>query len=194
MAATQPQRISGPWREGYALDLHVIRSEFRYYDGAGNPQFDTVRSELGELLYRLKYRSDQSVVPEIVETAAEFLEQWNPQVDLLIPATPSNDRKIQPVALVAQALAARLGIVFSDAGLTRNKSIKQLKRVRNYAERSRLLSGAHHVDKSTTAGRNILLLDDLYQSGATLREITADLYDKGEAQSVFVLAITRTRG
>jgi hypothetical protein len=36
-------------------------------------QFDTTRSEVGELLFRLKNRSDTSTVDEIVATAVTFL-------------------------------------------------------------------------------------------------------------------------
>jgi hypothetical protein len=39
----------------------------------GRDVFDTVRSELGELLVRLKYRGDQSAAPEIIATAADYL-------------------------------------------------------------------------------------------------------------------------
>ena len=61
--------------EGYALDLHTTSSTFLGYDGYGHPQFETVRSELGELLYKLKYRADPSAVDSIAETAAGFLKK-----------------------------------------------------------------------------------------------------------------------
>jgi competence protein ComFC len=194
LAATHPQKISGPWCEGYALDVHVVRSDFLGYNDFGHPLFDTERSKLGELLYRLKYRNDWSVVPEIVEAAAKFLSEWNPPIDLLIPATPSNKRTVQPVAHLAQSLATQVGIEFSDTCLTRATSIKQLKGVQDYNKRSRLLKGAHVVDVEVTAGKNILVLDDLYQSGATLSAITMDLYEHGGASDVFVLALTRAKG
>lgn len=107
-----PRKIRGKWAEGYALDLHTTSSEFLGYDGYGHPQFETVRSELGELLYKLKYRADPSAVDLIAESAAEFLkERWRMDVDLIVPVPPSDtSRKRQPVLEVATAIGERTGI------------------------------------------------------------------------------------
>ena len=102
-----PRKVRGKWPERYALDLHTTSSTFLGYDGYGHPQFETVRSELGELLYKLKYRADPSAVDTIAETAAEFLaEKWRVNVDLIMPVPHSNTgRKRQPVLEVATASA-----------------------------------------------------------------------------------------
>lgn len=55
-----PIKIFGVWKEGYALDKHVERSIFIESDIYGNPQYDTERTEVGECLYRLKYRYNYS--------------------------------------------------------------------------------------------------------------------------------------
>src|ERR1700681_218824 len=39
-----PRKIIGKWREGMALDLHTLSSEFIGHDEFGHPRFDTVRS------------------------------------------------------------------------------------------------------------------------------------------------------
>src|SRR5688572_33431110 len=65
-------RIPGRWRDGFALDFHTLSSTHLGYDEFGHAIFDTKRSELGELLYQLKYQSNQSTIPEIVEAAAGF--------------------------------------------------------------------------------------------------------------------------
>ena len=50
-----PMRLPGPWAEGYVLERrHTLSSGFLGYDSFGNPQFDTKRSDLGELVFRLK--------------------------------------------------------------------------------------------------------------------------------------------
>lgn len=63
----------------------------------------------------------------------------------------------------------------------------------NYDERARLLDGLHTVDSAKVAGKRVMLLDDLYRSGATLNAVTIALYEQGGAQDVFALALTRTR-
>jgi hypothetical protein len=53
-----PISLIGNWLEGFALGLHTISSEFSGYDEFGHEVFNTKRSEIGELLYRLKYKSE----------------------------------------------------------------------------------------------------------------------------------------
>ena len=46
MASIDPQKLSGEWNSGYALDLHTIKSEFLGYNSYGHPEFDTTYTEL----------------------------------------------------------------------------------------------------------------------------------------------------
>jgi len=155
-------------------------------------RFDTTRSEIGELLYRLKFNSDRSVVPEIVDAVEKFMKSWKPHVDVIVPVPPSTSRTIQPVIVLAEAISERLGIPLADC-VKRTRDAPQLKNVYDFDERLRLLNGLHKVDSSGTRGKKILLFDDLYRSGATMNTITDALYDQGGAADVFALTITRTR-
>lgn len=156
-----PRKIRGKWTEGYALDLHTTSSTFLGYDGYGHPQFETVRSELGELLYRLKYRADPSAVDSIAETAAEFLkEKWNVDVDLIVPVPPSDtSRKRQPVLEVSTAISARTGIGLCLDGVVKVKQTPQLKNVFDFKERVAALEGAFTVEKAKIQGKSVLLFD-----------------------------------
>ncbi len=78
-------RLPGRWRYGFALDYHTVSSTYLGDDEYGHPMFDTKRSDLGELLYRLKYRSDASVLDEIVQVAARFYRSWNPGATVIRP-------------------------------------------------------------------------------------------------------------
>ena len=90
-----PCPLQGSWQVGFALDFH---SSFR---GA-----DWNRSAIGQLVYRLKYEEDRSVLPLLVEhTLALFAAQ--PQMrefDVIVPVPPSTPRPFQPLE------AARLEI------------------------------------------------------------------------------------
>ena len=50
--AINPIAINGPWQQGWALDLHTLSSTFIGDDAFGHPQFESKRSEIGELLYQ----------------------------------------------------------------------------------------------------------------------------------------------
>src|SRR5258705_8225091 len=55
-----PIRLAGPWSDGFVLERqHTLSSDFIGHGSNGNPQFDTKQSEVGELVYRLKNRSDR---------------------------------------------------------------------------------------------------------------------------------------
>ena len=61
-----PKPLHGPWATGYALHVHSTGSEFLGYDQYGHEQFDTKRTEVGELLYRVKYKGDDAALDELV--------------------------------------------------------------------------------------------------------------------------------
>ena len=194
MVHIRPMSIPGRWREGFVLDYHTTGSTYLGDDEYGHPIFDTKRSEIGELLYRLKYRSDTSVLDEIVTTAADFVSSWNPGVEIIIPVPPSrSDRPFQPVMLIAEELSKRLHIPLRKDCITKVKDMPELKNVYEFDERLRLLAGSHAVDPALVTNKKLLLFDDLFRSGATMNTITTLLYDHGRVTDVFALAITRTR-
>ena len=192
MAKFVKRTILGKWREGFALDLHTISSIYIGDDEFGHPRFDTQRSEIGELLYKLKNRMDKNTVPELIDAVELLIKEWNPPVDILVPVPPSTLRSVQPVLLLARVISRRLEIPLADC-VRRSRNIPQLKNTFDLDERARLLENLHTVDKSITGGKSILLFDDLYRSGATMNAITSELYEAGEAADVFALTITRTR-
>lgn len=194
MPNVRPMRIPGKWRQGYVLDYHTLRSEFVGHDEFGHPMFDTERTELGELLYKLKYGADRSVLQTIVSTVSEFLRSWNPPADAIIPTPPSRaSRRFQPVLEIAKGVSIPLSIPCLERVLVKRKQTPELKSVHDYDNRLRILEDVYGIGDATAKGKNILLLDDLYRSGATLNAITELLYSQGEAADVYALALTRTR-
>jgi competence protein ComFC len=189
----RPKRIHGKWRVGYALDYHTVKSVFLGYDQNGHALYDTQRSEMGELLYRLKYRNDNSVVGDVAETVAAFIQAQKLELDWLIPVPPSKPRQIQPLVELAKAIGQLTALPICDVGIAKIKKTPQLKDVYEYQARLALLEGSFTADPALLKGRNILLLDDLYRSGATLNVITTVAYNMGGAANVYVLALTMTR-
>jgi predicted amidophosphoribosyltransferase len=190
-----PRKIRGKWAEGYALDLHTVSSTFVGHNAYGHPQFDSVRSEMGELLYKLKYGGSNAAVKSIAETAAKFLEeQWPIRLDLIVPVPPSNTgRKRQPVLEVAKELSVNSGIELCLSGVTKIKQTPQLKDIYDLKERVAALDGAFAVDRGKIAGKRVLLFDDLFRSGATMNTIAERLIEDGKAKIVYALTLTRTR-
>ena len=193
MADTNPIRIPGNWRQGFALDYHTLHSQFVGHDEFGHPIFDTERSEIGELLYRLKYKADRSAADEIVEAAAGFVRRWKIKPDLILPVPPSKRRNFQPVLLLAHGLAAKLGVPLCLDCVTKVKGTPEVKNIYEYDKRIAALENAFNVKKSKVQGQTILLFDDLFRSGATMDALTKALNQQGEVANVYALAVTKTR-
>lgn len=192
-AQIKPKTLRGEWKQGFALDVHTTSSTLIGHNEYGHPEFVTTRSPLGELLYRLKYKRDASVIEEIVDTVAEFIRASKIRIDAIVPMPASNVRGVQPVVQIANALGKMLGLPVLESCVSKTRKTPQLKDVYNYEERRKLLEGAFTVNRNQSAGKSLLLFDDLYRSGATMNAVARELARQGEAKEVFVLALTHTR-
>lgn len=190
----KPKPLRGDWKQGFALDVHTTSSTFVGHNEYGHPEFATTRSPLGELLYRLKYKRDESVIEEIADTVAGFIKASKISIDAILPMPPSNVRSVQPVLQIANAVAKKLGVPVLENCVSKTKKTPQLKDVYNYDERTKLLEGAFTVNRDQSAGKSLLLFDDLYRSGATMNAVVRELAKTGEAKEVVVLALTHTKG
>jgi|SRR3990172_6976783 len=184
-----PEPIRGPWIEGFVLDRHVIKSAPIGYYGQ-HMQFDTVRSELGELIYQLKNRNGPP--GDIIETAADFVaKQWTCRIDCLIAAPPSVQRAKQPAVVLAEGIAALLKLELLDGVVVKAKPTAAMKDVPP-DKRSALLKGAIQAGPTSVAGRRVLIVDDLWQTGGTMRRV-AEVVTAMGASEIRALAMTRTK-
>jgi competence protein ComFC len=181
--------LEGNWRAGKAYDLHTMDSTYLGADELGHDRFDNTRSEMGELLYRLKYRGDKSATERMVELLDGIEGIENFDCIIPVPAT-KKDREYQPVDAIAEALGKRRGI----KGELVNEGDDELKGITDPVARNELLENALNLAGSVDlSGKRVLLVDDLYRSGSTLRVATMILYEHGGADDVCVLTMTKTR-
>lgn len=193
MAKYQARKLKGPWRDGYALDLHTISSVMIGHNEYGHPEFDTTYSEVGGLMHRLKYRSDKTALSELVETAVSFIRSWGIEFTAIVPVPPTKVyRTFQPVLALATELANVFKAPLLKSAIRKAKQIPELKNLYDADERQKLLKGAFEGNPDVMNGQRILLVDDLYRSGATMNAITEVLLASG-ASEVYALAFTQTR-
>jgi competence protein ComFC len=192
VVTTHPMSIKGPWDQGYVLDFHTISSM-----PTGDPYhpFDTKRTELGELVYRLKYGGNLTAFASIADTAEDFLRnRWRPPLtfDALVPAPPSlSTRKKQPVIDLARELASRFNVPVREDIALKAKPTPQMKNVAIW-ERQEMLNEAIQKGPAEATGLRILLLDDLIESSSTLRRVAEVVRGSG-ASAVYALVLTRTK-
>lgn len=183
--------IKGNWSKGIAFDLHTVASTYLGVDEYGNNRFDNRRSEIGELVYQLKYQNDQTAVPKIVSLLKEIggIETF----DAIIPAPSSKVRAIQPVDAIAQELGRQRGVPVLTGYLTKTGDA-ELKGIADPADRDRILADSIIVSGvEDISGKNVLLLDDLYRSGSTLAACCDVLSRTARVGRVCVLTMTKTR-
>jgi len=191
--AINPIPLQGEWESGYALDLHTLSSTLLGYDSFGHEVFETQRSPIGELLYRLKYRQDPTALNSIADTVVRFLTRWNIPIDAIVPVPPTNKaRRVQPVLEVARAVSGLAAIPLCDS-VKKVKETDQLKNLFDFEGRTAALKDAFVVEYGATEGRRALLFDDLFRSGATATAVTRALVSGGRAASVYLLTLTKTR-
>jgi competence protein ComFC len=191
-----PQKLIGNWREGYALHFHTLSSIPIKDEDGEIIGWDTKRPPLAEELYRLKYWHEEERAMNIAEVAAKFLsnnaKSWG--LHAIIPIPPSDlSREFQPVYTLADQIGALLGIAVNYDVLEKTKSTSELKSIDNPTERQEILQDAFRATFAGLQNKNILLFDDLFRSGETLKAATNVLTSQAKAQNVYVLTITKTR-
>jgi len=111
-------------------------------------------------------------------------------VDIVVPIPPSKIyRQWQPVYEIAEAIAKHLKVPFrSDVmhkiNFIESKSLS--------SEEKMQLTSSIVLDKRALRAYNILIVDDLYDSGRTLHEAVAALRSDPMVKDIYVLTMTKT--
>jgi len=101
-------------------------------------------------------------------------------------------RSFQPVVEIATDLAKGLKISLNTTSLTKTKVTVQMKDAGDFSARVAALSAALTCSRELE-GQDVLLVDDLFQSGASMNVAARTLKEQGLVSSVYALALTRTR-
>lgn len=181
LSRPHPRPLNGPWLAGWALDFNSR------FSGA-----DHSRSEIGELVYAYKYRGERRLAHDLASRWAELLANHPelPKPDAVIPIPPSTRRDFDPVTLLAQSLAGQLSAPALAGTLVKTRVTQPQKEMTALAQKQANVAGAFAL-KGDVRGKQILLVDDLYDSGATLAEAARALA-RGGAASIVVLTLTKT--
>ncbi|MCX7838970.1 MAG: RecQ family ATP-dependent DNA helicase [Anaerolineae bacterium] len=183
LSSPRPKLLRGPWTLGYALDFNSQFVGARW-----------TRTELGELVYRFKYGGEQSAVQHLAARLADFLKahpEMRADVILPIPST-KKERPYDPVPLLARTLSQAIGVAVNETVLIKTRATELQKAMTNLVQKQANVRGAFAVtDAKPLRAKRILLLDDFYDSGATLAEATRVVLAAGAAK-VYVLVVTKT--
>lgn len=188
-----PIKLNGMWNEGYALDYFTLNSEYVGEDIFGYPEFNVTYSEIGKALNELKYHKDYTKAVEISEEVVRFItEDWKllDKIDGIISVPPSKFRFIQPsfqlVKLVGEKLNKPISLDFFSK-LT-PEEIKNLP----LEKKIDLFKNSIRKNRNLTKKGSVLLLDDLYSTGATLRSLCQLLREDSNVENIYVLVVAKS--
>jgi predicted amidophosphoribosyltransferase len=191
----QVRKLEGSWDLGYALHKHTLSSVYLGDDEYGHPRFDTTRSEPGEALYQLKYRADWDQVKPLAAQVRTTLLPLFGKIGLIIPMPASTTRARQPVDEIANELGR-----LTDTPVFDNIVLKapapqgspQLKNLNGRDEKEAALQGRFSINPAITNEGcwNALLLDDLFDTGATMDVVCKTLRTYKKINRVYAASIT----
>ena len=100
-------------------------------------------------------------------------------------------RRIQPAQLIAAGVAASLGISVLEGAVSKARGTRAMKNTPPL-DRAGALAQAITAGPTSVECRHVLIVDDLWQTGATVQRV-AEILKAGGAASVRVLVMTRTK-
>jgi predicted amidophosphoribosyltransferase len=178
---SHPKLLKGPWKCGYALDFNSRFSGSQWQ-----------RTEIGELVYQFKYNGQMSLANELVNRIVKFLDAHPEfrEVDCVLAVPPSKKRAFDPVTVIADGVSKKLTLPFLKEMLVKNRMTRPQKEMTNSVLKKSNVAGAFTV-KGSLKNKRLLLLDDLFDSGATMGEVAKTLQRAG-AHEIYVLTLTKT--
>ncbi len=140
-------------------------------------------------LYYFKYKNMRSAVEiyvgEIVKREESVLKEW--RIDVLVPVPLSRKRRkkrgYNQAFLLAALLGERMDVPTKELAV-RIKETKPQRQLDN-RQRKRNVSEVFRLTESV-AGKRVLIVDDIYTTGATINELSKTLKEGGASQVYFL--------
>lgn len=176
--------------EDFALSFHTQYAPGGRYE----------RTQIGELVYQANpYNLTTNIgslekAKELAATMADFVLAHPSYVraECLAAVPPSNPNKQfdLPTYLV-QEIARLTGRPVATASIRKTRATRPMKDCRTDEEKAENIKGAFVADASTFKGKSVILVDDIYETGASINEVYRALRAAG-ASPVFGLVATKT--
>lgn len=163
-------------------EIDGIRSPFR---------FDEV---IRKAIHQLKYQNLKAISPCLAELLADYLRS-NPLLGEFLVPVPLHPRRLRErgynqSSLLARELGKLTNLWVVEDCLVRVKEARPQVKAANVEERRRNVANAFVCQNDKLSGKQVILIDDVCTSGATLESCATALKNKG-ALSVWGLTLAR---
>ncbi len=168
--------------------MEEIKQKSRLVDGVAASYYGM--SNFGKIIYKCKYENGGDfpdiLLKQTIQAFEKHLKYHNLDLILFVPPTKSG----QLVENFAKKIAMVLNLPL--APLTKIRTTEEQKQFENITLKTENVKNAFAI-KFDISKRNILLIDDVCDSGATIKEIGTMLTNKG-ATIIVPLVIAKTVG
>ncbi|SNS49325.1 comF family protein [Anaerovirgula multivorans] len=147
-----------------------------------------------DLIFRFKYYDATYLARNMAYMMAAVIKKKGIEGDMLIavPLYPERERKrgYNQAHLLAKYISRNLDIEYKKGNLIRVKNTKVMHNLSRKQRRENLKNAFQVKDKQAVDGRDILLVDDIFTTGATADACSRVLMGEG-AKSITVLTFAR---
>ncbi|MEK9180566.1 MAG: ComF family protein [Patescibacteria group bacterium] len=174
-----------------ALNKKVCHKGFLYVLGAAT-NYDGATKEL---VWALKFKSIKSAAEELGELLVRYAVGLNFDLKnfVVVPIPLSKkrlrERGFNQAELIARKFASYFGLPLSITSLSRLKHAKPQSEAKNIDERKENVLGSFHA-QGGLAGKNVILIDDVLTSGATMLAAAEALKSAG-VKRIIALTVAR---
>ncbi|MBM7615364.1 ComF family protein [Alkaliphilus hydrothermalis] len=152
------------------------------------------QGQIRKLIYRLKYKQETYLARELGKMMGDFIEREGLAADFIVPVplhkSREKERGFNQATLLAKYVSESIGIPYKDRCLVRNKKTSVMHQLSKSQRRQNVL-GAFSVERpAELIGQDIILLDDIFTTGATIEACIRTLLEAGVA-SIKVVAFAR---
>lgn len=152
-------------------------------------------NDVVKLVYKLKYGGGKYLATVMAEFMADTYYESGFEADIIcyVPMYPTAEKKrgYNQAKLLAESVSEIVGLPVENA-LAKVKDLPHLARM-NRRERAEAIVGAYTViDRSLVHGKNVLLIDDVFTTGATSDECARVLHS-AHAGEIMVLSFATGR-
>jgi len=166
---------------------------------AAPPGYTALRSwasfngPLRNAIHRLKYGRDVALGEVLARPMINYLKQTGWKVDIVVPVPMSLSRRAErgynQAALLARPIALSFGLEYRSRALRKTRETRSQVGL-SLGERQANVRGAFEADRRVVSGKQILVVDDVTTSGATLNACARALRVAG-AREIYCLTLAR---
>jgi predicted amidophosphoribosyltransferase len=176
----------------YALGWHSKKNSSK-----GKP----VSTALGQWIHMAKSygidarsQGDPQIARLIAHQMVSFIQlhPYYRQADIMVSVPPSNPEKVFDLpSFLAGILASECNIPYHPDVLLKTRPTAQMKYCLTEEEKLDNISGSIHSESELIKGKNVILIDDILDSGITLQESVKALRES-EVSKIYGLIATKT--